>query len=94
MNHEMVKTVYSFFAQLTELELTPAEKRRIRDLMNINLTAILADEKETFVLSTYEENPNPLQTIKIVKDKYGLGLREAKELVEEILTAHNLFSRS
>ena len=44
-----------------------------------------AEEKTEFDVELTEVGPNKVKVIKVVRDATGLGLKEAKEVVEELL---------
>ena len=47
-----------------------------------------AEEKDEFDVELAEVGPNKVKVIKVVREVTGLGLKEAKEVVDEIGRAH------
>ena len=50
----------------------------------------LVDPEEEEILSQYDKTQTKLQVVRGYKEKYNVGLKEAKDRVESVLVKHNL----
>ena len=65
--------------------------KAIRDKYNVSFNgAGKSDEDE--IIEKYESTPSILEVVKWYKDKHNLGLKEAKDRVEEVLNDAGLIS--
>ena len=67
--------------KLTVVELNDLVKA-IEEEFGVSAVAAAAEEKSSFNVVLKEAGANKIQVIKVVKDLLGLGLKDAKDLVD------------
>ena len=78
-----------------EEDLSTKEEEKPHEEPNLNLTKEIdskfaPDEEE--IISRYNSTHNNIEVIKWYMEKYNIGLKEAKDRVDEVLIKHNLWN--
>ena len=77
----MIEELLEKIDSLTVAELAELVKA-IEEKYGVSAVAGAAEEKTSFNVVLKEAGANKIQVIKVVRDATGLGLKEAKELVD------------
>ena len=78
---EKIEKMLEEIDSLTVIELSELVKG-IEEKYGVSAVAAAAEEKSSFNVVLKEAGANKIAVIKVVRDATGLGLKEAKELVD------------